>query len=302
MIFFSLQAAIILAGGLQDWIDFGIICGLLVLNAAIGFIQEYHAGNVVDDLKKSLTIRAQVVLNGALKEIYSAEVVVVDVLHVQDGTIFPADGRLESQNAYLQVDQSGITGESLAVDKHSGDVCYASSAVKCGAGLMIVTATGDHTYVGTAAALVNKASGSPAHFTQMLNGMAHILLIFLVLALLVIWIASYYRSSGILHILEFTLATTVTRVPVGLPVVVTTTMAVGAAYLANLKAIVQKLSAIESLANVEILCSDKTGTLTRNRKTGGIDAIDKEFLRGLGNYPSAKSSGSYMQNHRVYSI
>ncbi|KAJ6101438.1 hypothetical protein N7499_001068 [Penicillium canescens] len=311
-----MEAAVILAGGLQDWIDFGIICGLLVLNAAVGFIQEYHAGNIVDDLKKTLALRAQVIRNGAAKEIHSAEVVVGDVLQVKDGTIIPADGRLESQNAYLQVDQSGITGESLAVDKHKGDLCYASSAVKRGAGLMIVTATGDHTYVGTAAALVNKASGSPGHFTQVLNGMAHILLIFVILALLVIWIASYYRSNGIVQILEFTLAITVIGVPVGLPVVVTTTMAVGAAYLANRKAIVQKLSAIESLAGVEILCSDKTGTLTRNkltlgepytvpgmtteelmltaclaatRKTGGIDAIDKVFLRGLRNYPWAKS-------------
>ena len=150
--------------------------------------------------------------------------------------------------------------------------------------------------------------------------MAHILLIFVILALLVIWIASYYRSNGIVQILEFTLAITVIGVPVGLPVVVTTTMAVGAAYLANRKAIVQKLSAIESLAGVEILCSDKTGTLTReqidpggaiygswddnrgahadcmscsNSKEGGIDAIDKVFLRGLRNYPWAKSQVLY---------
>ncbi|KAJ5754043.1 uncharacterized protein N7511_008196 [Penicillium nucicola] len=311
-----MEAAVILACGLQDWIDFGIICGLLVLNAAVGFIQEYHAGNIVDALKNNLALRAQVVRNGNLVEITSAEVVVGDVIQVKDGTIIPADGKFESQNAYLQVDQSSITGESLAVDKHKGDVCYASSTVKRGTGLMIVTATGDHTYVGTAAALVNKASNNVGHFTQVLNGMAHILLIFVILALLVIWIASYYRSNGIVQILEFTLAITVIGVPVGLPVVVTTTMAVGAAYLANRMAIVQKLSAIESLAGVEILCSDKTGTLTRNkltlgepytvtgmtteelmltaclaatRKSGGIDAIDKVFLRGLRNYPLAKS-------------
>lgn len=84
IIFFSLQAAVILAGGLQDWIDFGIICGLLVLNAVVGFVQEYHAGNIVDDLKKTLALRAQVIRDGTLKEINSAEVVVGDVLQLRD--------------------------------------------------------------------------------------------------------------------------------------------------------------------------------------------------------------------------
>lgn len=216
----------------------------------------------------------------------------------------------------IQVDQSGITGESLAVDKHKGDPCFASSAVKRGSGLMVVTAIGDHTFVGTAAALVNKAEQCTGHFTRVLNGMARALLYLVIFTLLAVWVASYYRSDSIVQILEFTLAITVIGVPVGLPVVVTTTMAVGAAYLAKRKAIVQKLSAIESLAGVEILCSDKTGTLTRNiltlgdpylvpgvtpgelmltaclaanRKKGGIDAIDKVFLKGLRYYPEVKN-------------
>lgn len=219
-------------------------------------------------------------------------------------------------SAYIQVDQSGITGESLAVDKHEGDLIFASSAVKRGAGVMIVTATGDHTFVGNAAVLVNKAGNNTGHFTRVLRAMARVLLILVLFTLLVVWISSYYRSDPIVQILEFTLAITVIGVPVGLPVVVTTTMAVGASYLAKHKAIVQKLSAIESLAGVEILCSDKTGTLTRNRltlgdpyitpgmnaeelmltaclaatrKKGGIDAIDKVFLKGLRHFPWAKS-------------
>ena len=133
--------------------------------------------------------------------------------------------------------------------------------------------------------------------------------------LLLVWVSSFYRSNGIVDILRFTLAITIVGVPVGLPAVVTTTMAVGAAYLAKKQAIVQKLSAIESLAGVEILCSDKTGTLTKNklslaepfcvagvepddlmltaclaasRKKKGIDAIDKAFLKALKYYPRAK--------------
>jgi H+-transporting ATPase len=231
------------------------------------------------------------------------------------GSVIPADGKMVCDDLVIQVDQSGITGESLAVDKHKGDPCFASSAVKRGSGLMVATAIGDKTFVGTAAALVNKAEQCIGHFTRVLNGMARALLYLVIFTLLAVWIASYYRSDPIVEILEFTLAITMIGVPVGLPVVVTTTMAVGAAYLAKRKAIVQKLSAIESLAGVEILCSDKTGTLTRNvltlgdpylvpgmtaddlvltaclaanRKKGGIDAIDKVFLKALRYYPDIK--------------
>jgi H+-transporting ATPase len=122
---------------------------------------------------------------------------------------------------------------------------------------MVVTATGDNTFVGRAAALVNQASGGTGHFTEVLNGIGTVLLILVIFTNLIVWISSFYRSNAIDDILEFTLAITIIGVPVGLPAVVTTTMAVGAAYLAKKKAIVQKLSAIESLAGVEILCSDK---------------------------------------------
>ena len=173
------------------------------------------------------------------------------------GTIISADGRIVTEDAYLQVDQSAITGESLAVDKHKGDTVYASSAVKRGDCFMVVTATGDSTFVGRAAALVNASAGATGHFTEVLNGIGTVLLILVIFTLLVVWIASFYRSQPITRILEYTLAITIIGVPVGLPAVVTTTMAVGAAYLAKKQAIVQKLSAIESLAGVEILCSDK---------------------------------------------
>lgn len=201
------------------------------------------------------------------------------------------------------------------MDKHKGDACYSSSVVKRGECLMVATATGDRTYVGNAAALVSEASNGTGHFTMVLNGISMILLILVTFTLLVVWIANFYRSNPIRQILEFTLAITITGVPVGLPAVVTTTMAVGAAYLAKSLAIVQKLSAIESLAGVEILCTDKTGTLTRNkltlgdpylcgeaskdeimlaaclactRKKKGLDAIDRVFVKALKYYPQVK--------------
>ncbi|KAK9364173.1 hypothetical protein V1504DRAFT_13605 [Lipomyces starkeyi] len=314
---FVMEAAAVLAAGLQDWVDFGVICGLLMLNAAVGFVQEFQAGSIVDELKKTLALKATVLRNGSIVEIEAPEIVPGDILQVEEGTIIPADGRLVTEDCFLQVDQSALTGESLAVDKHKGDNCYASSSVKRGEAFMVITATGDSTFVGRAAALVNKASGGTGHFTEILNGIGTILLVLVIATLMVVWIACFYRTDPIVTILRFTLGITVIGVPVGLPAVVTTTMAVGAAYLAEKQAIVQKLSAIESLAGVEILCSDKTGTLTKNklslsepytvagvepddlmltaclaatRKKKGLDPIDKAFLKSLKFYPRAKNT------------
>lgn len=314
---FVMEAAAILAAGLGDWVDFGVICALLLLNACVGFVQEYQAGSIVDELKKTLANSAFVVRNGQLVEVPSAEVVPGDILQLEDGTVIPADGRIVSEECLLQVDQSAITGESLAVDKKNGDSCYSSSTVKTGEAFMVVTSTGDNTFVGRAAALVNKAGAGTGHFTEVLNGIGTTLLVFVIATLLVVWTACFYRTVRIVPILRYTLAITIIGVPVGLPAVVTTTMAVGAAYLAKKQAIVQKLSAIESLAGVEILCSDKTGTLTKNklslhepytvegvepddlmltaclaasRKKKGLDAIDKAFLKSLINYPRAKAA------------
>jgi H+-transporting ATPase len=314
---FVMEAAAILAAGLRDWVDFGVICGLLLLNACVGFFQEYQAGNIVDELKKTLALKATVLRDGTLAEVEASEVVPGDLLYLEEGTIVPADGRIVTQDAILQVDQSSLTGESLAVDKRRLDTCYASSAVKRGEAFIVVTATGDATFVGRAASLVNAAKSGTGHFTQVVGNIGTILMVLVIFTLLIVWISSYYRSNDIVHILKFTLAITIVGVPVGLPAVVTTTMAVGAAHLAKKKAIVQKLSAIESLAGVEILCSDKTGTLTKNKlslaepytvpgvepddlmltaclaashKKKGMDAIDKAFLKSLRQYPRAKNA------------
>ncbi|ODV98060.1 hypothetical protein PACTADRAFT_47882 [Pachysolen tannophilus NRRL Y-2460] len=314
---FVMEAAAILAAGLEDWVDFGVICGLLALNAGVGFIQEYQAGSIVAELKKTLANTAVVIRDGHIVEVMANEIVPGDILQLEDGTVIPADGRIVTEDVLLQVDQSAITGESLAVDKRHGDSTYSSSTVKRGEAFMVVTATGDNTFVGRAAALVNKAAGGQGHFTEVLNNIGTMLLVLVIVTLLLVWTASFYRTNKIVRILRYTLAITIIGVPVGLPAVVTTTMAVGAAYLAKKRAIVQKLSAIESLAGVEILCSDKTGTLTKNklslhdpytvegveaddlmltaclaasRKKKGLDAIDKAFLKSLIRYPRAKAA------------
>ena len=230
------------------------------------------------------------------------------------GLVVPADGRFITEGAFLQIDQSSLTGESLAVGKRYWDNVSSSSTVKYGKGFMVVTAIGDSTYVGRTAALVGGTTTS-GHFTKVLKDIGAVLLSLVVLTLIVVWFTSFYRKTGFRELLEFTLAITIVGVPVGLPAVVTTTMAVGASYVAKRGAIVQKLSAIESLAGVEILCSDKTGTLTRNKlscqetfcvaatnpaeiiltsvlaasRTTRADPIDMAILKDLKNWPSVKT-------------
>jgi len=194
-ILLTFKAAAILAAGLQDWVDFGVICALLLLNAAVGFIQEFQAGSIVEELKKTLALKAIALRDGALCELEAPQVVPGDIIQIEEGTIIPADGRIVTEDAFVQVDQSAITGESLAVDKHKGDHCYASSAVKRGEAFMVVTATGDRTFVGRAAALVNKASGGTGHFTEVLNGIGTILLVLVILTLLFVYIAYAYLHN-----------------------------------------------------------------------------------------------------------
>ncbi|KAJ5916192.1 plasma membrane ATPase [Penicillium tannophilum] len=321
------QVAVCLSAYLRDWIDFGVISGLLLLNAVVGFIQEYQAENIVDALKKTLALKATVIRNATTVEIPVKDLVPGDVVFLEEGVIVPADGFIVSKNAHLQVDQSAISGESLAVDKRSNDPCFASSTIKRGEAFMVITDIGDMTFVGKAAALVNKASNRKGHFTVVLDGISRILMTLVSFSLLLVWISAYYRSNEIRLILEFTLAITVVGVPVGLPAVVTTTMAVGASELARKSCIVQRLSAIESLAGAEILCSDKTGTLTRNklalgdpftlpgvriddlivtaclaasRKKKGLDAIDRVFIKSLRRYPDAKAQMAVHKTIRFY--
>ncbi|ORX92666.1 plasma-membrane proton-e [Basidiobolus meristosporus CBS 931.73] len=311
---YVMWAAVGLSGGLRDWVDLGVIIGLLTLNAFVGFLQEYQAGNIIDQLKQTLALSAIAVRDGKEGQVEATSLVPGDIILVEDGAIVPADCRVLGEDSRLQVDQSALTGESLAASKGPGDELFSSSGIKRGSCYAVVTATGKHTFVGRAATLAGKSNGV-GHFTEVINNIGTVLLVLVILWLLIIWSAGFYRSLSIVTLLEYALAITVVGVPVGLPAVVTTTMAVGAAFLAKKKAIVQKLTAIESLAGVEILCSDKTGTLTQNkltlhdpycvdgvdeemllfvsalaasRKKKGMDAIDKAVVKALGKYPNAK--------------
>ncbi|KAJ5665255.1 plasma-membrane proton-e [Penicillium maclennaniae] len=382
-ILYVMELAVLLAAGLDDWIDFGVIIGILCLNAAVGWYQEKQAADVVASLKGDIAMRAITIRDSTQQEILARELVPGDVIIVGEGSVVPADAKVicdindpngweefnqlqeqgmlgggsesdeeegeppekpvetteKADNAdgggdadagqvqrpkkrgypILACDHSAITGESLAVDRYMGDVIYYTTGCKRGKAFAVVQTTAKTSFVGRTASMVLGAKGA-GHFEIVMDNIGTSLLILVMAWILAAWIGGFFRHIPIASppqqtLLHYTLSLLIIGVPVGLPVVTTTTMAVGAAYLAKKKAIVQKLTAIESLAGVDILCSDKTGTLTANKLSirdpyvaegvdpdwmfavaclasshniESLDPIDKVTILTLREYPKAR--------------
>jgi H+-transporting ATPase len=359
-ILYVIELAVLLAAGLRDWIDFGVIIGILMLNATVGWYQEKQAADVVASLKGDIALRSTVVRDGQEQEIRARELVPGDIIIIEDGEVVPADCRIisdyDNKNGYteylreleaqagesanekdedaeigdhkhgsgyaiLAIDQSAMTGESLAVDKYVADAVYYTTGCKRGKAYALVTHSAKMSFVGRTASLVTGAKDQ-GHFKAIMNSIGTSLLVLVVFWILAAWIGGFFHHLHIatpegssVNLLHYALILLIVGVPVGLPVVTTTTLAVGAAYLAKEKAIVQKLTAIESLAGVDVLCSDKTGTLTANQlsirepfvaegvdvnwmmavaalasshNVKSLDPIDKVTILTLKRYPRAK--------------
>jgi len=268
-----IEVAAMLSMVVRHWADFIIIIVLLAFNGLVGFWQEYQAGNAVEALKKKLALKSQVLRDGHWQQIDAKELVPGDIIRLRLGDIIPADVMLFDGD-YLSVDQSALTGESLPVNKTAGDSAYSGSIAKQGEMLGLVTATGNDTYFGKTAKLV--ASAKPvSHFQKAVLQIGDYL-IYLSLGLVVALIlVQLFRGTALLELVQFALILTVASIPVAMPAVLSVTMAVGALTLSKLKAIVSRLESIEEMAGMDILCSDKTGTLTQNKLTLGDPLIFK---------------------------
>jgi len=275
-----IEIAAVLSGAVRHWEDFAIIVVMLLLNAGVGFWQEFKADTAIAALKQRLALRARVLRDGAWKDIEARLVVPGDVVLVKLGNIIPADVQLVSGD-YLSVDQSALTGESLPVDKKVGDAAYSGSIAKQGEMTGLVTATGMSTYFGKTARLVEKA-GTVSHFQRAVLRIGNFLILSTIVLVATILTVALYRGDPLVETVLFALILTVAAIPVALPAVLSVTMAVGAEKLARLKAIVSRLVAIEELAGIDVLCADKTGTLTQNKLTLGepvvIAAVGKDEL------------------------
>jgi H+-transporting ATPase len=262
-----IEIAAALSAVLGHWGDLAIILLMLFINAGVGFWQEFKADNAIALLKERLALKARVKRDGEWRDIEARLLVPGDLIAVKLGNIVPADVSLV-EGAYLSVDQSALTGESLPVDKKSGDQAYSGSIAKQGEMTAVVTATGMNTYFGKTARLVQQA-GTVSHFQRAVLRIGNFLILTTGGLVLLIVVAGLFRRNPLLEMVQFALILAVASIPVALPAVLSVTMAVGAERLARLKAIVSRLVSIEEMAGMDTLCSDKTGTLTKNELTLG---------------------------------
>jgi H+-transporting ATPase len=266
-----IEIAAALSALVKHWVDLIIILVLLIFNAVVGFWQEYQAANAVEALKKQLALKARVKRDGKWQEVDAATLVPGDTVRVRLGDIIPADVKL-AEGDYLSVDQSALTGESLPVDKKAGDVAYSGSVAKQGEMGALVTATGSNTYFGKTAGLVSSAK-SVSHFQKAVLTIGDYL-IYLSLGLAALLVLTMlFRGASVFTLFQFALILIVASIPVAMPAVLSVTMAIGAVVLARMKSIVTRLESIEEMAGMDILCSDKTGTLTQNKLTLGEPAL-----------------------------
>ena len=262
-----IEAAVVLSALARHWPDFGIILVLLCANAVVGFWEERQAGNAIAALKAKLAINARVKRDGKWVTPPARELVPGDVIRVRLGDIVPADARLLEGDP-VEVDQSALTGESLPAERKAGDAVFSGSIIRQGEIGALVYATGDKTYFGKTAQLVQEAH-TVSHFQRAVLKIGNYLIILAVALVAVIVTFAILRGDRILTTLQFALVLTVAAIPVAMPTVLSVTMAVGARLLAKKQAIVSRLVAIEELAGVDVLCADKTGTLTQNKLTLG---------------------------------
>lgn len=269
-----IEAAALISLFRQDWPDFAVITVLLLYNAIVGFWQDNKAANALAALQQGLAAKAHVLRDGKWEEVDAANLVPGDIVTVAGGEILPADLIL-TEGQYLSVDQAALTGESLPVSRSIGDTVYSGSIARQGSVTGVVIATGNNTFFGHTAKLVASA-GNKSHAEEAVLKIGDFLIILAVsLAVILIGVQVYREIVTVGHwewsaagqIAQFVLVLLVASVPVAMPAVMSVTKALGAITLSKQKAIVSRLSAIEELAGVDILCSDKTGTLTLNQLT-----------------------------------
>lgn len=295
---YILLAAAVVTSFLQEWVDAGVIYGVVLVNSIIGFIQESKAVKAIEALSKALTSTATVLRSGERRQISAAELVPGDIVLLQSGDKVPADLRILVSRE-LQIDESTLTGESVPVQKQSGllpqdtlladriNMAYSSTLVTYGIATGAVVATGNNTEVGRINELIASADILATPLTKKIARFSGLLL-YVILGLgAITFIIGILRGSSWIEMFMAVVALAVGAIPEGLPAAVTITLAIGVAKMAKRNAIIRKLPAVETLGSTTVICSDKTGTLTQNQMTvqeifaGG----DLFMVSGIGYIP-----------------
>ncbi len=259
-----LEAVVILSAILGKTLDLYIILALLVLNAILGFVQEVRASKAVETLKQKLRINARVLREGKWQLVPARELVPGDVVRVRAGDFVPADVKLA--DGQLEADQAALTGESLTVPKAPGDLLYSGSIVKSGEATTQVELTGSKTFFGKTTELVQTAKPK-LHMEEVIAQVVNWLLIIVGGTLALAFIAAMLLGINLWNVLSLALVLMASSIPVALPAMFTISMAVGSLELVKRGVLVTRLSAAEDAATMDTLCTDKTGTITKNELT-----------------------------------
>lgn len=294
MIIVLIIAAILSGVVAHEWTDAAIIMIVVILNAVLGVIQEARSEAAIDALKQMATPSAHVRRDNAIVQIPSTELVPGDIVLLEAGDVVPADLRLIRAHS-LKIEEAALTGESIPVDKSDetlqGDdialadrinMAYSSTNVTYGRGEGIVVGTGMNTEVGKIATMLNNADETDTPLKENLNHLGKILTIMILAICVIVFVVGMFTKQGtepmnalLIDMFLVAVSLAVAAIPEGLPAIVTIILALGTQTMAKHKAIVRKLPAVETLGATDIICSDKTGTLTQNRMT-----VEKIFYRG----------------------
>lgn len=260
-------------GELLDGIAILIV---ILINALIGFYMEYQAERSMNALKKLSAVPAKVQRNGKLEEINAEEIVPGDIIYIEAGDMIPADGRI-LKASQVQIDESALTGESLPVEKHTNklnedttlaeraNMLYKGTYSTKGNGFMVVTSTGMDTELGNIARMVQSADQAATPLEKKLENFSKKLIWITVALVVIIFAAGLLNGHRFIEMLETSIALAVAAIPEGLPIVATMALAQGMMKMAKYNVIVKKLSAVETLGGTNVICTDKTGTLTQNK-------------------------------------
>lgn len=297
---------ILLASGfitflLREWVDAGVIFGVVLVNAVIGFFQESKAVKAMEALAKTMVTEATVIRQGEKVRISSEEVVPGDIVLLQSGDKVPADLRLVSARD-IHVDESALTGESMPVQKAEdilphdtvladrSNMAYGSTLVTYGQASGVVVAIGDNTEVGRISQLISEAKEMETPLLRKIKEFSRVLLYVILGLAAVTFIVGIIRGQNAVDMFMAAVALAVGAIPEGLPAAMTITLAIGVARMARRKAIIRKLPAVETLGSTTVICSDKTGTLTENQMTvQEIVSAGKSYtVSGTGYAPEGK--------------
>lgn len=274
-----LIGAAFISGVLQEWMDAIAILVIVVLNAILGFVQEYRAERALEALKKMAAPLARVIRGGEIKNVPAEEVVPGDVLALEMGDLVPADARLLEDNL-LEVDEASLTGESIPVRKSAGfvteeaaplgdrrNMVYSSTVVTYGKGKAVVTRTGMGTELGRIAHLVQTMGREPTPLQKRLENVGRILVYACLVIVVVVFGLGLWRGVPLVEMFLTAVSLAVAAIPEGLPAVVTIALALGVRRMVQRNALIRKLPSVETLGSATVICTDKTGTLTQSEMT-----------------------------------